>query len=129
MPVIQRIAPVFLYAQQLPVIGEAGLCQLELAPDGRSDSLIERYDHRFCHGNDVTHRLYVANDRCAPQSAGKVMRSPNGCSESQRNQFARDQWDFKIFKSFPMFFDVVVPPDKAFSLFKTDFAPRNKFVG
>ena len=25
------------------------------------------------------------------------------------NQVVRDQWDFKVFKSFPMFFDVVVP--------------------
>ncbi|WP_352852325.1 hypothetical protein [Mesorhizobium sp. M0895] len=34
---------------------------------------------------------------------------PGGCSESDKNQFLRDQWDFRVFKSFPMFFDVVVP--------------------
>jgi uncharacterized protein (DUF2225 family) len=54
---------------------------------------------------------------------------PGGCLESQKNQFVRDQWDFNVFKSFPIFFDVVVPPNKAFSLFKADFAQRNNCVG
>jgi hypothetical protein len=60
MPVIQGIAPVFLYAKQLPVIAKAGLCQLELTPDGRFDGFMERYDCRFCHGNDLTQEW--AND-------------------------------------------------------------------
>ncbi|MER9345276.1 hypothetical protein NKI41_31905, partial [Mesorhizobium sp. M0601] len=42
-------------------------------------------------------------------TATKANGGPGGCSESDKNQFLRDQWDFRVFKSFPMFFDVVVP--------------------
>jgi hypothetical protein len=34
--------------------------------------------------------------------ARRVFRKPT-------NQVVRDQWDFKVFKSFPMFFDIIVP--------------------
>jgi hypothetical protein len=74
VPVIQGVTPVFLYVQQLPVIAETSLCQLELAPDGRSDALMEQYDRRFGHGDDVAHGWNRANDRA---SIGRKCHAPS----------------------------------------------------
>jgi hypothetical protein len=85
MPIIQRIAPVFLYTHQLPVIAEPGLGKLKFAPNGQFDSFMEQYDRLFFHGDDVAYLRNRTNDRCAVQSAGDIMRRPNGTNDHARS--------------------------------------------